>query len=47
MSNLESERAILTELYSKHGALDERVIKQSQRVDKLITEETKRINNIK
>lgn len=47
MSNLKNEKAILNDLVKKYGLGHPKLLKQSQKVDKLITEETKRINNIK
>ena len=51
MSKLENERAILNKLIIKYPSKDNKphpkVLKQSQKVDKLIVEETKKINNIK
>lgn len=46
MSKLEEQKHILNELVKKYGLNDKRVLEQSQKVDKLILTETKKINNL-
>ena len=46
MSNLTNEKAVLNELVKKYGLGHKEVLKQSQKVDKLIVEEMKKINKL-
>lgn len=47
MSKLEEQQHILNELAKKYGLEYEKVLKQSQKVDKLMTKAMKEINNIR